>query len=72
MNTKLESLKGMPMEEIAVIMDKNVEEMLTRDNLTDRDVDILKGLLSDDFGPKGEIIIRIRVWGCYIEIHIRW
>ena len=72
LNTKLYSLKGLPMEEIAVIMDKAVEEILTRDNLTRSDVSILQGLLADTFGAKGEIIIRIKVWGCYIEIHIRW
>jgi len=71
-NAKLESLKGMPMEEIATIMDKFSEELLTRDNLTRRDIDIIQGLLNDTFGPKGEIIIRIYVWGCYIKIHIRW
>ncbi|CAG9810997.1 unnamed protein product [Chironomus riparius] len=72
MNEKLYSLKGMPMEEIAVIMDKAVEEMMTRDNLTRRDADILQALMADSFEPRGEIIIRIKVWGCYIEIHIRW
>ena len=72
MTDKMKTLKGMPIDEIAGIMDNYTEGMITNDNLIPADIDILQAVLANNYGPNGELILRIYIWDCFITLYIKW
>lgn len=71
-DSEIMQYKGQSADEIEEAMNRFAMTLIANDIVNANDRAVLEHILSPAVTGKGEIHIKGRFWGCYIEIHIKW